>query len=314
MREEDGVSAPNVESIYEIPLNLEKDGISDLIAQKLKIKPRKKDLKEWKGLVNKIKNSAEPVKIGIVGKYFSTGDFVLSDSYISVIEAVKHAAYHFGKKPVIEWLSAEDFEQQGNLSKLKHYDGIIIPGGFGNRGVEGKISAIKYCRENKIPILGICYGMQLMVVEFARHIAGLKGAHTTEVNPKTPYNVIDILPEQKEKLKQKDYGGSMRLGAYEAMVKKGTIAYASYGKDKISERHRHRYEVNPDFIKQLEEKGIIFSCQSPSAKLMEIAELPENIHPFFLGAQFHPEFKSRPLDPHPLFVGLIEAAIKKTIK
>ena len=180
--------------------------------------------------------------------------------------------------------------------------------------MEGKISAIKYCRENKIPILGICYGMQLMVVEFARHIADLKGAHTTEANPKTPYNVIDILPEQKEKLRQKDYGGSMRLGAYEALVKKGTIAYSAYGKDKISERHRHRYEVNPDFIKQLEEKGIVFSCQSPNGKLMEIAELPESVHPFFVGAQFHPEFKSRPLDPHPLFLKFIETAIKKTAK
>ena len=313
MREEDIVSAPNVESIYEIPLNLEKDGISDLIAQKLKIKPRKKDLKEWKGLVNKIKNSVEPVKIGIIGKYFSTGDFILSDSYISVIEAVKHAAYNFGKKPVIEWLNAESYEgvAEGNLKKLFDYDGIIVPGGFGNRGVEGKISAIKYCRENKIPILGICYGMQLMVVEFARHIAGLKGAHTTEVNPKTFYNVIDILPEQKEKMAKNNYGGSMRLGAYDANIKKGTIAYASYGKEKISERHRHRYEVNPDFIKQLEEKGIVFSCQSPNGKLMEIAELPESVHPFFLGAQFHPEFKSRPLDPHPLFLKFIEMAIKE---
>lgn len=316
MREEDVISAPNVESIYEIPLNFEKDGISDLIAKKLKIKPRKKDLKEWKGLVDKIKNSAEPVKIGIAGKYFATGDFVLSDSYLSVIEAVKHAAYFHSRKPIIEWLNVEEFEKKGNLPKLSQYDGIIIPGGFGNRGVEGKISAIKYCRENRIPFLGICYGMQLMVVEFARHIAGLKGAHTTEVNPKTPYNVIDILPEQKEKLRQKDYGGSMRLGAYDANVKKGTIAYEAYGQEKISERHRHRYEVNPDFIKQLEEKGIVFSCQSLDGKLMEIAELPETVHPFFVGAQFHPEFKSRPLAPHPLFLKFIEVAmaIKKNLK
>ena len=197
------------------------------------------------------------------------------------------------------------------MEKLNEYDGIIVPGGFGDRGVEGKIAAIKYCRENKLPLLGICYGMQLMVVEFARHLAGMKGAHTTEVNPKTPYNVIDILPEQKEKMIKNDYGGSMRLGAYDANIKKGTIAYSAYGQEKISERNRHRYEVNPDFIKQLEEKGIIFSGQSPNAKLMEIAELPKNVHPFFLGAQFHPEFKSRPLDPHPLFLKLIEAAIKK---
>ncbi|MCK6462650.1 MAG: CTP synthase [Candidatus Pacebacteria bacterium] len=311
MKEEDIISAPNVDSIYEIPLNFEKDKISDLVAKKLKIKPRGKDMKEWTKLVDKIKNASEPIKIGIAGKYFATGDFVLSDAYLSVIEAVKHAAYHFSKKPVIEWLNVEEFEKTENLPKLKEYDGIIIPGGFGNRGVEGKIAAIKYCRENKIPFLGICYGMQLMVVEFARHVAGLKGAHTTEVNSKTPYNVIDILPEQKEKMVKKDYGGSMRLGAYDAAVKKGTIAYSAYGKEKISERHRHRYEVNPDYIDRLGEKGIIFSCQSPSGKLMEIAELPQNVHPFFLGAQFHPEFKSRPLSPHPLFLKLIEAAIEK---
>ena len=310
----DIISAPNVDSIYEVPLNFEKDNISGIICGKLKIKPRQKDFKEWKKLIDKIKNAKEEVKIGIAGKYFATGDFVLSDSYLSVIEAIKHAAYFHGRKPIIEWLNVEEFEKEENLPKLSQYDGIIIPGGFGNRGVEGKISAIKYCRENKIPFLGICYGMQLMVVEFARHIAGLKGAHTTEVNPKTPYNVIDILPEQKEKLRQKDYGGSMRLGAYEALVKKGTIAYSAYGKDKISERHRHRYEVNPDFIKQLEEKGIIFSCQSPDERLMEIAELPKTVHPFFVGAQFHPEFKSRPLNPHPLFLKFIETAMKKTLK
>ena len=314
MKEEDIVSAPNAESIYEIPLNFEKDDMGKIICEKLKIKSRKKDFKEWKNFVDKVKKAKEKVKIGIIGKYFSTGDFVLADSYISVIEAIKHSAYFHGRKPVIEWLNAEKYvgkDAEEYLEKLKEYDGIIVPGGFGDRGVEGKIAAIKYCRENKLPFLGICYGMQLMVVEFARHLAGMKGAHTTEVNPKTPYNVIDILPEQKEKMSKNDYGGSMRLGAYDANVKKGTIAYSAYGQEKISERHRHRYEVNPDFIKQLEEKGIIFSGQSPNAKLMEIAELPPSIHPFFLGAQFHPEFKSRPLDPHPLFLKLIETAVNK---
>lgn len=318
MREEYIVSAPNVESIYEIPLNFEKDKMSGLIAKKLKIKFRKKDTKEWTNFVDKIKNAKEEVKIGIAGKYFATGDFVLSDSYLSVIEAIKHSACFHNKKPIIEWLNVEEFSDGDgfgfNGKKLSQYDGIIVPGGFGNRGVEGKIAVIEYCRKNKIPILGICYGMQLMVIEFARHLAGMKGAHTTEVNPKTPYNVIDILPEQKEKMLKKDYGGSMRLGAYEALVKKGTIAYSAYGKEKISERHRHRYEVNHSFIKQLEEKGIVFSGQSPDAKLMEIVELPENIHPFFLGAQFHPEFKSRPLAPHPLFKEFIKAAIKNRKK
>ena len=231
-----------------------------------------------------------------------------------MIEAIKHSAYFHGRKPIIEWLNVEEFEKAENLPKLSQYDGIIIPGGFGNRGVEGKIAAIKYCRENKIPFLGICYGMQLMVVEFARHIAGLKEAHTTEVNPKTPYKVIDILPEQKEKMAQKNYGGSMRLGAYDANIKKGTIAYSAYKKEKISERHRHRYEVNPDFIQKLEEKGIVFSGQSGNKRLMEIAELSKSVHPFFVGAQFHPEFKSRPLDPHPLFLKFIEVAMKKKAK
>ncbi len=313
MKMEDIISAPNAESIYEIPLNFEKDGMGKVICEKLKIKSGRNNFKEWKGFVDKIKKATMPVKIGIIGKYFSTGNFVLSDSYISVIEAIKHSAYFHGRKPVIEWLNAEKYEgkdAKDNLKKLNEYDGIIVPGGFGDRGVEGKIAAIKYCRENKIPFLGICYGMQLMVVEFARHLAGMKSAHTTEVNSKTPYNVVDILPEQKEKMIKNDYGGSMRLGAYDANVKKGTIAYSAYGKEKISERHRHRYEVNPDFIKKLEEKGIVFSGQSDNGRLMEIAELSPSVHPFFLGAQFHPEFKSRPLDPHPLFLKLIEAAIK----
>ena len=310
VRSEDIISAPNVESIYDIPLNFEKDSLSDILCKKLKIKPRKKDNKDWSRFTEKTKNTKGVVKIGIVGKYFSTGNFVLADSYISIIEAIKHASYANNKKPIIEWLDAGEMEVGNNLQKLFDYDGIIIPGGFGDRGVEGKIAVIKHCRENKIPILGICYGMQLMVVEFARNVGRLKGAHTTEVSPKTPYNIVDILPEQKEKLKQKDYGGSMRLGAYKAKVEKDTIAFDSYGREIISERHRHRYEVNYAFVKQLQEKGIIFSCKSPDGKLMEIAELPENIHPFFLGAQFHPEFKSRPLDPHPLFLKFIETSIK----
>lgn len=308
--QEDIVSAPNVESIYDIPSNFERDNLSDVICKKLKIKPRKKDNKEWNRFVDKTKNTKGEVKIGIVGKYFTTGNFVLADAYISIIEAIKHASYATGKKPIIEWLDAGEMEHKNNLQNLSDYNGIIIPGGFGDRGVEGKIAVIKHCRENKIPIFGICYGMQLMVVEFARHISGLKGAHTTEVNPKTFYNVIDILPEQKEKLKQKDYGGSMRLGSYDAVIKKGTIAHDAYKKEKISERHRHRYEVNPDFIKIIEEGGIVFSGQSEGGRLMEIVELSQNVHSFFLGAQFHPEFKSRPLDPHPLFLKFIESAEK----
>lgn len=318
LSEEEVISAPDVESIYEIPLNFEKDNLGNLILNRLKIKPRKQDLKNWRRLIKSVKKNKKQVKIGIVGKYFGTGEFILADSYVSVIEAVKHAAYHFNRNPVIQWLNAEEFEPSANsgevfknFKKLKEFDGIIIPGGFGGRGVEGKISVINYCRRNKIPFLGLCYGMQLAVIEFARNAAGLKKANTTEVDSETPYPVIDILPEQKQKLAKKDYGGSMRLGVYPASLKKGTIACAAYKEYLISERHRHRYEVNPDYVKRLEEKGIIFSGFSPDRRLMEIMELPTEKHPFFVASQFHPEFKSRPLKPHPLFREFIRSAQNK---
>jgi CTP synthase len=311
LREEDIISAPDVESIYEIPINFERDKISNLLLNKLGIKPRKRNLKEWKDLVRSIHAAKKVVRIGIAGKYFTTGNFVLADSYISVIEAVKHAAYFWGRKPEITWLNVEEFEKdQNNLEKLKEYEGIIVPGGFGARGVEGKIAAIEYCRRHKIPYLGLCYGMQLAVVEFARHVVGMKGAHTTEVDPKTPYPVIDILPEQRKNIAEKNYGATMRLGAYPAIIRGKTLAYAAYRRRLISERHRHRYEVNPKYIEKLEKKGLIFSGFSPDRRLMEIMELPQEMHPFFVGTQFHPEFKSKPLEPHPLFKAFIKAAIK----
>ena len=315
LREQDIISAPDVESIYEVPVNFEKDGLSNRILEKLKLRPRKVNLQEWRHLAETIKKSNKPVNIGIVGKYFSTGKFVLADSYISVIEAVKHAAYHFGRKPVIKWIEAEEFtEKPAKLKELLGYQGIIVPGGFGGRGTEGKIAAIGYCRKNQIPFLGLCYGMQLAVVEFARYLAGLKRANSTEIDPKTPYPVIDILPEQKKNIKEKKYGATMRLGAYPATLKKESIAFGAYQKRSISERHRHRYEVNPDYIEQLKGKGLIFSGTSPDGRLMEIMELPKSVHPFFLATQFHPEFKSRPLDPHPLFKEFIKTAIKKKSK
>jgi CTP synthase len=184
----------------------------------------------------------------------------------------------------------------------------LVPGGFGERGVEGKIRVIQYAREHGLPYFGLCYGMQLQVIEFARHVAGLKGAHTTEVDPQNKFPVIDIMPEQKKNLRQADYGGTMRLGAYPAWIKPGTVAYGAYKQAQISERHRHRYEVNPEFIERLTAKGLVFSGTSPDGRLMEIAELPKAIHPFFVGTQFHPEFKSSPLKPHPLFVNFIKAA------
>jgi len=219
---------------------------------------------------------------------------------------VKHASYALKRKPVIEWVDAENF---GDLTK---YDGIIVPGGFGSRGIEGKIKAIKEVREKKIPFFGLCYGMQLAVVELSRSYLGHKDANTTEVDPRTSAPVIDIMEEQKENVAKKKYGGTMRLGAYPAELKKGTIAYGAYKTASISERHRHRYEVNPAYIEGLEKKGVVFSGTSPDRVLMEIVELSKKEHPFFLGTQFHPELKSRPLDPHPLFKEFIAAAIVRS--
>ena len=312
LREEDVISAPDIESVYEVPLNFEKGNISGIILEKLGLKPKKKDLAKWRVMVRNIKNSKKPLRIGIVGKYFGTGDFVLSDAYISVIEAIKHACYSFRRKPIIDWLNSEECKRNSpKIRELKKYAGIIVPGGFGERGAEGKIKAIEFCRRNKIPCFGLCYGMQLMVIEFARNVLGLKGANTTEINRKTKYPVIDIMPEQKKNLADKNYGATMRLGAYPAIITKNTIAYGAYKGSRISERHRHRWEVNPDYIEKLEVEGLVFSGQSPDSRLMEIAELPKKIHPFFLGTQFHPEFKSSPLYPHPLFREFIKAASNK---
>ncbi len=312
LREQDIISAPNVDSLYEIPINFEKDDLGNLILKKLSLRVRKRDLHDWRKLAERIRAAKDVVKIGIVGKYFSSGKFMLADSYISVIEAVRHAAAAAGVRPEIEWLDAEQFEHdRRTLKKLNEYGGIIVPGGFGSRGVEGKLKAIQYCREHKIPYFGLCYGMQLAVVEYARNVLGWHKANTTEIDPKTKYPVIDILPEQKKMMEEKKYGGTMRLGAYPAVLRKGTIAREAYGKEKISERHRHRYEVNPAYVARLERAGAIFSGQSPSRRLMEVMELPRNVHPFFVGTQFHPELKSRPLRPNPLFREFIKASSRK---
>ncbi|KKP79071.1 MAG: CTP synthase [Candidatus Moranbacteria bacterium RIFOXYA12_FULL_35_19] len=308
------ISAPDIESIYEVGINFERDDLSRLLLKKLGLSYKKTDLKKWYDLLEKIKNPKGEVNIGIVGKYFGTGDFVLSDAYISVIEAVKHAAYKLQVKPKISWVNSEAFEKEPEkLEELKNYDGVIIPGGFGSRGIEGKIKAIQFLRENKIPFFGLCYGMQLAVVEYARNILGLKDANTTEINRETKNPVIDIMPEQKKNLADHNFGATMRLGAYTAVLEKKTIAYQAYGKNKISERHRHRWEVNPEYIERLKKSGLIFSGRSADGKLMEIIELPTNIHPFFLGVQFHPEFKSDPINSHPLFFEFIKAC-KSRIK
>jgi CTP synthase len=312
VKEEDVISAPDVESIYEVPLNFERQHLSTILLKKMDLRPRKKDLKDWENFVTRVGESQhKTVDIAVVGKYFKTGDYMLSDAYLSVIESLKYAAYALKRKPILHWIDSEAYETTpSSLKDLKKYAGVLIPGGFGSRGIEGKIEAIRFCRENNIPYFGICYGMQLMVIEYARHVLGIKDAHTTEVDPKTENPVIDIMPEQKKNLRDKNYGATMRLGTYEAILKNGTIARKAYKSKEISERHRHRYEVNPEYIARIEAAGLIFSGTSPDNRLMEIAELPVASHPFFLGSQFHPEFQSSPLSPHPLFVEFLKACAK----
>ncbi len=301
---EDIISAPDVDSIYKVPIGFENQNLTERLLGKLGLKKQEKDLKEWRGFVEKIDKASKTVKIAIVGKYFSTGDFTLADSYISVIEAVKHAAWTQGLKPEITWLDSG--KVLDNVEILKKYQGIIVPGGFGSRDIEGKIATIQYARENKIPYFGLCYGMQLAVVEYAREVLQLDGAHTTEIDPETKHPVIHIMPDQEKKMLAKEYGATMRLGAWDCKLKAGTMVRSLYGKEEISERHRHRFEFNNDFLEQFMKKGLTISGTSPDGKLVEIIELKD--HPFFVGTQFHPELKSRPLSPHPLFVGFVKAA------
>ena len=349
---EDVISAPDVESIYEIPINFEKENLGNRILKKFGLRTKKRNLKDWEKLVKTIKTAKKPVKIGIVGKYFETGKFTLMDSYISIIEAVKQASWFHKRKPEIHWLSAEKYEYNENCSRyikeLKDFDGIIVPGGFGSRGMAGKIKAIEFCRKQKIPYLGLCLGMQLAVVEFARNVCGLKKANSSEfvqggtlekklkevplvgdeaIASSSRFAqlrlacVIDVMPEQKALLKGKKYGGTMRLGAYKCKIKPKTLSFRAYRCLQTSERHRHRYELNNEFREILERKGMVMagihpvkSCQrqfnrvNPEKDLVEIIELKN--HPFFVGTQFHPEYKSRPLRPHPLFREFIKASIK----
>lgn len=318
-------SAPDVKSIYDIPENFKKEKIHEMILKKLhlveregkeKVAPIKTDLSKWNNFFKPInpenKDKFSVVKIAIIGKYFESGSGTLSDSYLSVIEAIKYSACELNVRPEITWISAENIETGvTKMDELKKFDAVVVPGGFGSRGVEGKLKAIKYIRENRIPFLGICYGMQLALVEYARNVLKLKDPSTTEVNPKTTNPIITILEDQKDKMKSNNYGNSMRLGAYTSIVKKNTLAYELYKKLEIVERHRHRYEVNPGYHKAFEDAGVIFSAMSPDGRLAEIIELPKDIHPYFIAGQFHPEFLARPLSAHPLFTGLIKAALKK---
>ena len=306
------ISAPDISSIYEAPLNFEKDKLGDAVLDALKLPEKKKaSLAAWRKFARAAMNTKAPeVTIAIVGKYFDTGDFVLSDAYLSVIEAIKFSAAKLGCRAKIIWVNSKDLEKGAKASVvLGNCDGIIVPGGFGESGIEGKIKAIQFAREHKIPYFGLCYGMQLMVIEYTRNVLGLKDANTTEIKKNTADPVVDVMLEQKKHLAANKYGGTMRLGVYPAYLKKGTMARAAYKKELVEERHRHRYEINPAYVKQLEASGLVFSGTSPDGVLMEIAELPREVHPFMLGTQFHPELQARPLDPHPLFTEFIRVAI-----
>ncbi|HEY4523235.1 MAG TPA: CTP synthase [Candidatus Paceibacterota bacterium] len=305
------ISAPDIKSIYDAPLNFEKDKFSDSLLEALRLpEKRKASLAAWARFVKAAKNEKAPeVKIAIVGKYFDTGDFMLSDAYLSVIEAIKFSAAKLGKRAKITWVNSKDIEKSPRaVALLAKYDGIIVPGGFGETGIEGKLKAIQFAREKKIPYFGLCYGMQLMVIEYARNVLKLKGAHTTEIKRSAEDPVVDVMLEQKKHLADNKYGGTMRLGVYPAYLKKGTMARAAYKKELVEERHRHRYEINPAYVKRLEAAGLVFSGTSPDSVLMEIAELPQKLHPFMLGTQFHPELQARPLAPHPLFTAFLTAA------
>ncbi|MBD3164159.1 CTP synthase [Candidatus Woesearchaeota archaeon] len=332
------ISEPDIDTIYRIPLDLEKEnlGLKILAEFHMKLK-RKPAFKKWADHVERIAKPKQKIRIALVGKYVDIGSFTLKDSYISINESLLHAGAALDTGVCIDWVDAKNLEK-GLTGVLKKYNGIIVPGGFGSSGVEGKINAIRYARENNIPYLGLCYGLQLAVVEFARNVAGLEGANTTENNKKTKYPVIDVLPSQKEVLENHDYGGTMRLGAYAAKLEKNSRVYSLYGetgrlredkkkierlqKDKsqrfrlgklkggelILERHRHRYEVNPEFVSRLKEKGLAFSghhIRGDDKKLMEFIELPDL--DFFVATQAHPEFKSGLGNPHPLFLGFVKA-------
>ncbi|QYY42635.1 CTP synthase [Aneurinibacillus thermoaerophilus] len=294
------IEATDADSLYEVPLMLKDQGLDEYVCNHLNLTCPEADMTEWKEMLHKIKNLSHKTTIAIVGKYVS-----LHDAYLSVAEALYHAGYENDAEVNIEWVDAEEVYEHNVADLLGHVDGILVPGGFGDRGVEGKVIATKYARENKIPFLGICLGMQVAVIEFARHVAGLKDANSSEINPSTPHPVIDLLPDQKD---IENLGGTMRLGLYPCKLEKGTIAHASYGEELVYERHRHRYEFNNQYREILKNAGITFSGTSPDGRLVEVIELSD--HPWFVASQFHPEFASRPNRPQPLFRGFISAALQ----
>jgi len=314
------ISNPDTKLVYEIPLILHQQQLDRKILQKLNLEVKHPKLDHWQSLINKINNldKTKSIEIAIIGKYFGTGNYQLRDSYIALFDAIEHASWQVGCQIKTRWLDAEKIERDG-VGVIGNPDGIIVPIGWGERGAEGMIAAANYAREKKIPYLGLCYGMQLAAIAFARNVLGIKDANTEENNPDSKNLVIHLMSSQEEAMKRRAYGGTMRLGTWEAVVKKGTLADKIYHQYKgyineerhlTSERHRHRYEFNDQFAKRFEDKGLIISARSKIENLVEIIELPQKDHPFYLGTQGHPEYKSRPLHPHPIFLAFIQACKK----
>ena len=307
------VDAPN---LYEIPLSLHDEGLDDYVCQLLRLqgapdgdegaRSGRLDLSHWQALVRRVESASKPVRIGLIGKYVN-----LPDAYLSVVEALRHGGYAHGAKVQLDWVQAEEVEGLMAEGRLRDLDGMIVPGGFGERGIEGMIAAVGYAREGQIPCLGLCLGLQVMVIEFARNIAGLERANSREFSPSAPHLVIDLMDDQREIVSQSNYGGTMRLGTYPAKLRPGTQMADIYGSPEmlIFERHRHRYEFNPRYRSRLEQAGLVCSGESPDGRLVEMIELPS--HPLWVGTQAHPEFKSRPDRPHPLFRALVGAASER---
>ena len=298
--EDSVINAKDEETIYELVMSLQEQDMDDLVLDNLKLESKgEAQLEDWKHLLDNLSKIDITIKIGLVGKYVE-----LQDAYLSVAESLRHAGYEVHADIDIHWINSQDVTPQNVRDILGEVDGIVVPGGFGDRGIEGKILTLNYARENQVPVLGICLGMQLATVEFARNVAGLKGANSSELDEHTPHAIIDLMPDQKDVV---DLGGTLRLGSFPCVIKEGTKAHELYQVNEVDERHRHRFEFNNGYKEQLEEAGMIFSGTSPDGRLVEMIELKD--HPYYVGVQFHPEFQSRPTRPHPLFSGLIKACL-----
>jgi CTP synthase len=303
MQKNEVITAKDVESTYEVPLVFHKEGLDDLIVEHLRLELKEPDLREWDRMVQRITRPEHEITLALVGKYVG-----LKESYKSLTEAVVHGGIRSGTRAVIRWVDAEDIEQRGASRVLADVDGLIVPGGFGGRGIEGKVAAIRYAREERVPFLGLCLGMQCAVIEFARHVAGLPAANSSEFLPDGPTSVIDLMHDQR---RVEEKGGTMRLGSYPCKIEKGSRAFEAYGRTEVQERHRHRYELNNAYRDGLVQHGLVLSGVSPDGSLVEIVELQH--HPWFLATQFHPEFNSRPSRPHPLFEGFVEAGLRHKV-